>query len=117
MEDYSDGKLSAERGDRLARTPSQGGKNYYISFIDDCSKFCYVYLLHTKDEALEMFKKYKAEVENQLEKRIKILRSDRGVNMNAIALQIFVLLMVLYIKQLPLILHNKMELLNVRIER
>ena len=25
MEDYSDGKLSAERGDRLARTPSQGG--------------------------------------------------------------------------------------------
>lgn len=59
-------------------TPSRGGKNYYISFIDDYSKYCYVYLIHTKDEALNMFKTYKAEVENQLEKRIKILRSDRG---------------------------------------
>ncbi|KAJ9567517.1 hypothetical protein OSB04_003483 [Centaurea solstitialis] len=59
-------------------TPTRGGKNYYISFIDDCSKFCYIYLIHTKDEALNMFKTYKAEVENQLDKKIKILRSDRG---------------------------------------
>jgi hypothetical protein len=59
-------------------TPTRGGKNYYITFIDDCSKYCYVYLIHSKDEALNMFKTYKAEVENQLEKKIKILRSDRG---------------------------------------
>ena len=59
-------------------TPSRGGKNYYITFIDDCNKFCYVYLINTKDEALNMFKTYKAEVENQLDKKIKILRSDRG---------------------------------------
>nr|GEV95121.1 Pol polyprotein [Tanacetum cinerariifolium] len=59
-------------------TPSKGGKNYYITFIVGCSKFCYVYLLNTKDEALNMFKTYKAEVENQLDKKIKILRSDRG---------------------------------------
>jgi len=37
-----------------------------------------VYLLKTKDEALHYFKVYKAEVENQLEKKIKRLRSDRG---------------------------------------
>ncbi|KAJ9539459.1 LOW QUALITY PROTEIN: hypothetical protein OSB04_032192 [Centaurea solstitialis] len=59
-------------------TPTRGGKNYYISFINDCSKFCYIYLIHTKDEALNMFKTYKAEVENQLDKKIKILRFDRG---------------------------------------
>ncbi|GJW57139.1 pol polyprotein [Tanacetum coccineum] len=59
-------------------TPSRGGKNYYITFIDDCSKFCYVYLINTKDEALNMFKTYKAEVENQQDKMIKILRYDRG---------------------------------------
>ena len=58
--------------------PSRGGKNYFITFIDDCSKYCYVFLLHRKDEALNMFKIYKAEVENQLEKKIKIIRSDRG---------------------------------------
>ena len=33
-------------------TPSLGNKKYVITFIDDFSKFCYVYLLHTKDEAL-----------------------------------------------------------------
>jgi transposase InsO family protein len=34
--------------------------------------------MKTKDEALHYFKIYKAEVENQLEKKIKRLRSDRG---------------------------------------
>nr|CAE02382.2 OSJNBb0080H08.8 [Oryza sativa Japonica Group] len=37
-----------------------------------------VYLLKTKDEALHYFKIYKAEVENQLERKIKRLRSDKG---------------------------------------
>jgi len=54
------------------------GKRYFITFIDDSTKFCYVYLLNTKDEALYYFKAYKAEVENQLERKIKHLRSDRG---------------------------------------
>ena len=34
--------------------------------------------MNTKDEALYYFKIYKAEVENQLEKKIKQFRSDRG---------------------------------------
>ena len=59
-------------------TPTRGGKNYYVTFIDDCSKYCYVYLIHSKDESLNMFKTYKAEVENQLERKIKALRSNRG---------------------------------------
>ena len=29
--------------------PSRDGKNCFITFIDDCSKYCYVYLLHNKD--------------------------------------------------------------------
>jgi hypothetical protein len=37
-----------------------------------------VYLLKTKDEVFNYFKTYKAEVENQLERKIKRLRSDRG---------------------------------------
>jgi transposase InsO family protein len=36
-----------------------------------------VYLLKSKDEALNYFKVYKAEAQNQLEKRIKRLRCDR----------------------------------------
>jgi transposase InsO family protein len=37
-----------------------------------------VYLLKTKNEALNYFKAYKAEVENQFKRKIKQLRSDRG---------------------------------------
>jgi transposase InsO family protein len=57
---------------------TKGGKRYFITFIDDCTRFCYVYLMKTKDEALHYFKIYKVEVENQLEKKIKRLRSDHG---------------------------------------
>nr|ABF94664.1 retrotransposon protein, putative, Ty1-copia subclass [Oryza sativa Japonica Group] len=57
---------------------TKGGKKYFMTLIDDCTRFCYVYLLKTKDEALHYFKIYKAEVENQLERKIKRLRSDRG---------------------------------------
>jgi hypothetical protein len=57
---------------------TKGGKRYFMTLIDDASRFCYVYLLKTKDEALDYFKIYKAEVENQLERKIKRLRSDRG---------------------------------------
>jgi transposase InsO family protein len=37
-----------------------------------------VYLLKSKDKTLHYFKTYKVEVENQIERKIKRLRSDRG---------------------------------------
>src|SRR6187551_1925725 len=57
---------------------TKGGKKYFMTLIDDCTRFCYIYLLKSKDEALQYFKIYKAEVENQLERKIKRVRSDRG---------------------------------------
>ncbi|GJS63771.1 zinc finger, CCHC-type containing protein [Tanacetum coccineum] len=59
-------------------TPSLGNKKYMITFIDDASRFCYVYLLHAKDEALDKFRIYKTEVELQQNDLIKTLRRDRG---------------------------------------
>jgi hypothetical protein len=47
----------------------EGGQRYFMIMIDDVSRYCYIYLLKTKDEALNCFKTYKAEVENQLEKK------------------------------------------------
>jgi transposase InsO family protein len=57
---------------------TKGRKTYFMTFIDDCTRFFCVYLLKTKDEALNYFKTYKAEAENQLERKIKRLRSNRG---------------------------------------
>jgi hypothetical protein len=46
---------------------TEGGYRYFMTMIDDASRYCYVYLLKTKDETLNCFKAYKTEVENQLE--------------------------------------------------
>ena len=56
---------------------TKGAKRYFMMFLNDCTRFCYVYMLKSKDEALHYFKIYKAEVENQLKKKIKRLQSDR----------------------------------------
>jgi hypothetical protein len=37
---------------------TKGGKRYFITFIDDSTRFCYMYLLKLKDEALHYFKTY-----------------------------------------------------------
>ena len=57
---------------------TRGGKKYFITFIDDFFIFSYVYVLNTKSEALEKFNLFWIEVENQLGKKVKTLRSDRG---------------------------------------
>jgi hypothetical protein len=51
---------------------------YFITFTDDYNRYGYVYLMRHKSESFEKFKKFKTEVENQLNKSIKALRSDRG---------------------------------------
>ena len=59
-------------------TASWNGQQYFISFIDDYSRYGYLYLIHEKSQSVDVFKAYKAEVENQLSKRIKGVKSDRG---------------------------------------
>lgn len=57
---------------------SWNGQQYFITFIDDFSRYGYLYLIMEKSDALDVFKAFKAEVENQLGKKIKCVRSDRG---------------------------------------
>ena len=61
----------------LKHVMTRGGKNFYVIFVDDHSIFTKIYLLKTKDDVLEMFMKYKSEVENQKNKRIKRHRTDK----------------------------------------
>ena len=59
-------------------TQARVGYKYFITFTDDYSRFGSVYLMKRKSEAFEKFKEFKAKVENQLGKRIKVIRYDRG---------------------------------------
>ena len=62
----------------LKFAPTRGGNKYFTTFVDNSTKYCYVYLLKSKDGALEKFILYKTEVENQLSGKIKMRMSDRG---------------------------------------
>lgn len=54
------------------------GASYFLTFIDDYSRYGSVYLLSHRSEALDCFKRFLAEVENQRDRNLKVLRTDRG---------------------------------------
>nr|GEV73073.1 retrotransposon protein, putative, Ty1-copia subclass [Tanacetum cinerariifolium] len=60
------------------RNVSREGASYFITFTDDFSHYGYVYLMKHKHEVFETYKVFQNEVKNQLGKRIKAIRSDRG---------------------------------------
>ena len=51
---------------------------YSLTFIDDFSRYCWAYFLKHKFEVFDLFKVFRALVENQSEKKIKILIYDNG---------------------------------------
>ena len=53
-------------------------QKYFITFIDNYSWCLYLYLLYNKSQAIDAFKIFKAEVEKQCGKQIKIVTSDRS---------------------------------------
>ena len=54
------------------------GTSYFITFIDDLTRFGHVYLISHKSKTLDCFRHYVNLVENQLDKSIKALRTDWG---------------------------------------
>jgi transposase InsO family protein len=53
------------------------GFQYFITFTDDFSRYGYIYLMRHKSESFKKFIKFQNEVQNQLDKTIKFLQSDR----------------------------------------
>jgi hypothetical protein len=57
---------------------TRNGYCYFMTFIDDLSRYGYIYLMKHKYETFENFKEFHNQVKNQLDRKIKHLRSDRG---------------------------------------
>jgi hypothetical protein len=57
---------------------SISGFSYYVIFIDDYSSKTWIYFLKTKDDVFDRFRKFRALVENQFDRRIRVIRSDNG---------------------------------------
>ena len=58
--------------------PSLSGKEYFVSFIDDKSRYTWTYPIKRKSEAFDKFLGWKAKAERSSERKLKTLRSDNG---------------------------------------
>jgi hypothetical protein len=60
------------------RYPSISGMRYMITFINDLSRYVWVYFLKEKFEALGKFKEFCTETKSLVGHRIQCLRTDNG---------------------------------------
>jgi len=60
------------------KVESNGGARYFITFIDDHSRWVEIQLIKSKDEALSAFKRFKLFAEKQTGHKIKHIQSDNG---------------------------------------
>lgn len=62
-----------------ARTESWGRARYFVTFIDDSSRWCEVRFLRKKSDVFQSFKEFKAQAELQSGVQLKCLMSDNGL--------------------------------------
>jgi hypothetical protein len=70
-------------------SPSLSGCLYYVIFIDDYSRKCWIYFLKAKGDTFDKFKEYKAFIEKQTVKRIRTLIEQTMEILNLSSLRIY----------------------------
>jgi hypothetical protein len=96
--------------------PTVGGCSYFLLVVDDYSRYMWVEILKTKDQALAYLKKVKERAEVDQGGRLKALRTDRGESLTPICSQCFAMMLASSIIQQPLTPLSRMGLLSVEIK-
>ena len=58
------------------------GYRYFLTIVDDCSRFTWVYMLHTKDDVQSIIPQFFENLHTQLGLTIKGVRSDNAKELN-----------------------------------
>eukprot|EP00268_Persea_americana_P033657 TRINITY_DN3330_c0_g1_i11.p1 TRINITY_DN3330_c0_g1~~TRINITY_DN3330_c0_g1_i11.p1 ORF type:complete len:627 (-),score=65.47 TRINITY_DN3330_c0_g1_i11:2488-4368(-) len=61
-----------------ASQPTKGGSIYYVLFIDDFTRYTWLYLMKTRSELYTIYTAFSTMVATQFDTKIKIFRSDSG---------------------------------------
>ena len=61
-----------------SRIKTNNGKRWFVTFIDDHTRLCWIYLLKEKSEVAQVFQNFYYMIENQFNTKISILHSDNG---------------------------------------
>ncbi|KAL5794470.1 hypothetical protein ACOSP7_003064 [Xanthoceras sorbifolium] len=67
-----------------APIPSSQGYRYYVSFIDQFSRFCWIFPLTLKSQVKSIFLQFHKSVECQFNTKLKCLQSDNGGEFRAL---------------------------------
>jgi hypothetical protein len=60
-------------------TPTtHGERRYFLLMVDDCSRYMWLRLITSKDEASAAIKQFQARAEAESGKKLRVLRTDRG---------------------------------------
>ena len=73
-------KLQCVHSDVCGPMPTQsiGGNKYFVTFIDDYSRYCKVYFMKYKSEVFNKFKEFESTTTNEYGCSIGTLRTDNG---------------------------------------
>lgn len=63
---------------------THGGKKYFLLLVDDFSRFMWMNLLKSKDEAAAVIRRFQAEAEKESRQPLRVLRTDRGGEFTAL---------------------------------
>lgn len=70
-------------------TQSRSGFRYWVTFIDDATRYRLVYFLKKKSDTFEAFKIFHAQAEKQTGHKLKIFRDDKGGEYMSTAFDIY----------------------------
>ena len=66
---------------------SIGESRYFVVFVDDYSRYSWIFLMKHRSELLQVYSNFAKMVETQFSKRIKIFRSDNALEYTQYAFQ------------------------------
>lgn len=61
-----------------SKIPTLGGSRWFVTFIDDCTRMTWLWLMKSKSEVNLLFQKFHKMVRTQYKSQIQVLRSDNG---------------------------------------
>ena len=65
-----------------APVPTEGGSKYFVIFVDDFSRYTWIYLLHHRSELVSIYQTFHKMIETQFNRTVKVFRSDNAQEYN-----------------------------------
>ncbi|RVW27584.1 Retrovirus-related Pol polyprotein from transposon TNT 1-94 [Vitis vinifera] len=61
-----------------SKVPTLSGSRWFVTFIDDCTRMTWLYLMKTKDEVNLLFQNFHKVIETHYNAKVRVLCSDNG---------------------------------------